>query len=135
MFILPLSRELTWLNTTIDYSDISIETWIQLMQNKFIGIGDVEFTRQRYNLDVNQDLVSLFKKVYKEGGIFVFLKESLTRELWYTVKHHFKNVIIIAITYKTSIDDENILEVNSIDDIYQRDKICRHFNKYLLKNK
>lgn len=135
MLIFPLGghSNLNMLNTNIVYNDIPIETWIQLIQNNFIGIGDVEFVKQRYKLDCDLvKSVQWFKYIWKNNGVFVFYKDTITRDLWDVISRIFKNKTIIGLT-RRGIKDDHVVTVQDLDNVYEQDRVCRLFNKFLLQ--
>jgi hypothetical protein len=115
----------------IDYNDIPIETWLQLLQNNFLGVDDQVFVKQRYKLDCNlTDTINWFKYTWlKDGGVFIFYKDAITRELWNKVNQIFKNKQVIGIARRAT-KDENIILVNDLN-VYEIDGICRFLNKFL----
>ena len=132
MFIFPLGghSKLSVFNTIINYNDISIETWLQLLQNNFLGIDDPVFTKQRYKIDCKLiETVNWFKYTWLKNGIFIFYKDIITRDLWTNVIQLFGNKRVIGLARK-AIKDENILLVNDLN-VYEIDNICRFINKFL----
>lgn len=132
MFIFPLGGhpKLNVFNTIINYHDISIETWLQLLQNNFLGIDDPDFVKQRYKLDYDLiDTIKWFKYTWLKNGIFIFYKDVINRELWDIITTLFKNRRVIGLAHK-AVKDKNILLVNDLD-IYEIDNICRFLNKFL----
>jgi len=132
-FIFPLGGhpKLNVFNTTIKYTDISIETWLQLLQNNFLGIDDPIFVKQRYKLDCDLiDTINWFKYTWLKSGIFIFYKDMISRELWNNVNRLFVDRQVIGLARKATKDD-NIILVNDLD-TYEIDKVCRILNKFLL---
>jgi hypothetical protein len=137
MFILPLGGhpDLGWLNPNIPYNDISIEIWLHLIQNNFIGTQDAEFCACRYKVknDCNvAEAVHWFKYTHKRNGIFVFYKYNLSQQLWNTIMKTIPNKIVIGLTTKTNIQDENIILLADPKDKYERDFVKKSLNKILL---
>lgn len=135
MFIFPLGGHpcLKMLNSNVPYIDVGIpiETWIQLIQNKFIGIGNSEFILKRYNIDYDlTDIIKWFKYTWLRNGIFVFYKDTITKDFWNLVSRAFKNKTIVGLTHK-GIQHDNIITVNDLNDAYEQDRVCRLFNKFL----
>lgn len=133
MFIFPLGGhpKLNVFNTNIDYNDISIETWLKLLQNNFLGIDNPEFAKQRYKLDCDlTTTIKWFKYTWlKEKGVFIFYRDVISRELWTNVNQVLGNKRVIGLARK-AIRDENILLVNELN-VYEIDNICRFINKFL----
>ena len=116
-------------NTSINYIDIPIETWIQLIQNNFIGIDDVQFVKHRYKLDCCNLMESII--FFKKCNIVIFYKDVITRDLWNTIHIYFSTKIIIGLT-KRGFKNDNIIIVHDLYDIYELDTIGRFLNKYLM---
>jgi hypothetical protein len=134
-FVFPLGghSHLNMLNTTITYNNIPIETWIQLIQNNFIGIDNVEFVKQRYKLDCTlAESTRWFKYTWKHDGIFVFYKDVITRDFWDTISRFFKTKTIVGLT-RRGVKDDNIVTVQDLNDVYEQDRVCRFLNKFLLQ--
>lgn len=139
-------NDLQWLNTNIPHVDIPIHVWIQLIQNNFIGVNenDSEYFKQKYKIPFDSNLprvVQYFKKCIRGNNnlkpVFVFYhNDTITRALWENVNNILtklnKNSVVIGLTNTPSqikFKHDNIL---LLDD--NTDKICRHLNKFLLKN-
>lgn len=144
IFVMGSGCDLQWLNTNIPHVDIPINTWIQLIQNNFKGVkeGDENYFRQKYKVQYDSNLpkvVNYFKTICSSSSyptLFIFYHDNITRALWENVVNLLtkmnKNSVVIGLTRCSGkFKHDNIL---MFEDEYDKDKICRHLNKFLLKN-